>query len=263
MTSSSSLCLLRPLLQRSSKSTTTLVLHRSFSSGGGGTRGSRGHGWFVKYRQGLGGRHLQGEYYDAPSLEEKQEWNDSIFQYGTEQVQVTMELDGETQHTLDVELATTVLPKTCLNFQKLLDDGLYEDSIVHRIEKGVGLCMGDTLHKEGKGGMCHKDLSLIPGGATMETEPLVLYHVPGILTMLSPGIDKVDSRFVILTHQAVQMDGRHVAFARLANKESLELVQDWEESVFTKRGKPTIEMKIVNGGCDGGKDDEEDAPATA
>jgi hypothetical protein len=67
--------------------------------------------------------------------------------------------------------------------------------------------MGDILGREGKGGMCHKDLSLIPGGATMETEPLVLYHVPGILTMLSPGIDKVDSRFLILSHQASSPTG--------------------------------------------------------
>ena len=244
--------LARPLLQ--SRSAT--IVRRTFASGG--ARGSRGHGWFEKYRQGLGGRHLQGEYWDAPSEDEWHEWNDSVFKYGSQHVSLTLEIDGSMQHTLELELATAVLPKTSRNFLLLLEDGSYNDSKVYRIEKGVGLCMGDTLHMDGKAGKCHESMVIIEGGSTMETEPLVLAHVPGIVTMMAPGIDKVDSRFMICTHRAPQLDGRHVAFARLSNEESLKLVQDWEQSVFTKRGRPTIEMKIVRG-----SNEETEAPATA
>jgi cyclophilin family peptidyl-prolyl cis-trans isomerase len=221
---------------------------RSFSSGGGGgTRGSRGHGWFHKYRQGKGGRHLQGEYWDAPSEEYWQEWNDGIFQYGSTHVSLALELDGTAQHTLELELASAVLPNTSENFTRLLHDGEYNESTVYRIEKGVGLCMGDVLGLDGKGGKCHDSVAMEKGGATMKSEPLVLAHIPGVVTMMSPGVDKVDSRFLICTHRAPQLDGRHVAFARLKNEESLKLVQDWQESIFTKRGRPTIEMKIVGG----------------
>lgn len=249
----SACCSLRPLLQR--RIVAVALNTRSFS---GGARGARGHGWYHKYREGLGGRHLQGEYWDAPTLEQWEEWNDSIFAYGSQQVSLTLELDGEVQHTLDVEVASAVLPKTAENFVRLLEDGAYDDSTVYRIEKGVGLCMGDVLGMNGKGGKCHESVALIEGGSMMETEPLVMAHVPGIITMMSPGIDKVDSRFVICTHRAHQLDGKHVAFARLSNEESLKLVQDWEETVFTKRGRPTIEMKVV-----GGASEETDTPATA
>lgn len=250
---------LRPLLRQHS-----LLLNatRSFSSGGGGgTRGSRGHGWFHKYRQGKGGRHLQGEYWDAPSEEYWQEWNDGIFHYGSTHVSLTLELDGNAQHTLELELASAVLPNTSENFTRLLHDGEYNESTVYRIEKGVGLCMGDVLGLDGKGGKCHDSVAVEKGGATMKSEPLVLAHIPGVVTMMSPGVDKVDSRFLICTHRAPQLDGRHVAFARLKNEESLKLVQDWQESIFTKRGRPTIEMKIVGGTINDSTFTEDDTTA--
>jgi cyclophilin family peptidyl-prolyl cis-trans isomerase len=216
---------------------------RAFGTGGG-SRGSRGHGWFHKYRQGLGGRHLQGEYWDAPTVDEWQEWNDSIFAYGSEEVSFSLKLEGEgSLFPLKLELATAILPKTTNNFQLLLHEGRYQNTKVHRIEKGVGLCMGDVLGLDGRGGACHSSLSTT---GIMETEPLVLAHIPGIVTMLSPGVDKVDSRFMIVTNRAPQLDGRHVAFARL-DMDSLRKVQQWEATVFTKRGRPTINMVMAGG----------------
>ena len=41
-----------------------------------GTRGSRGHGWYLKYKAGEGGRHLQGRWnIDAVEMSE---WNDQV-----------------------------------------------------------------------------------------------------------------------------------------------------------------------------------------
>jgi hypothetical protein len=51
-----------------------------------GTRGQRGHGWYVNYRAGKGGRHLQGEYFDRGELEEQTHWNASILQLGSQRV---------------------------------------------------------------------------------------------------------------------------------------------------------------------------------
>ena len=231
------------LLRRSSSRSIQI---RAFGTGGG-TRGSRGHGWFHKYRAGLGGRHLQGDYWDAPTIEEWQRWNDSIFAYGSEEISFSLkvgQLEEEESFPLTLELATAILPKTTSNFSRLLHDGMYENTKVDRIEKGVGFCMGDVLGLDGKGGACHSSLSTM---GIMETEPLVLAHIPGIVTMLSPGVDKVDSRFMILTHHAPQLDGRHVAFARL-DMDSLLKVQEWGATVFTKRGRPTVDMVMVGGG---------------
>ena len=51
-----------------------------------GSRGSRGYGWFYHYRQGQGGRHLQGEYHDRDSLEHCMAWNQSILDLGSQRV---------------------------------------------------------------------------------------------------------------------------------------------------------------------------------
>jgi hypothetical protein len=47
----------------------------------------------------------------------------------------------------------------------------------------------------------------------------------------------------------------------LKNEESLKLVQDWQESIFTKRGRPTIEMKIVGGTINDSTFTEDDTAA--
>jgi cyclophilin family peptidyl-prolyl cis-trans isomerase len=54
-----------------------------------GTRGSSGRGWYVNYRsddETKGGRHLRGEYYDRESIEERQQWNQSILDLGSTRV---------------------------------------------------------------------------------------------------------------------------------------------------------------------------------
>lgn len=69
-------------LQMKSSSTKTATV-RSFATG---SRGSRGYGWFYHYRQGKGGRHLQGEYHDRDSIEECMAWNQSILDLGSQRV---------------------------------------------------------------------------------------------------------------------------------------------------------------------------------
>jgi cyclophilin family peptidyl-prolyl cis-trans isomerase len=63
--------------------------------------------------------------------------------------------------------------------------------------------------------------------------------------MMSPGVHRNDSRFLITTTSAPQLDGRFVAFGRI--KEGMEVVNDIAASIFTKRGRPTVDVKIV--GC--------------
>jgi len=54
---------------------------RRFMGSGGGSRGARGHGWWVNYRAGKGGRHLQGTYSHL-DLESMAEWNDAVLGMG-------------------------------------------------------------------------------------------------------------------------------------------------------------------------------------
>lgn len=227
---------------KTAASSTSHSVHRSF---GTGARGARGLGWYQKYREGRGGRHLQGKYWDR-NVEELQELNQTVFEFGSENHYINLQVgDSDTVHRLEMELASAALPMTTKNFQLLSDDGFYKDTIVHRIEKKVGLCMGDVNGKEGRSGHCHASLG--PFGKLPTTEPLIMSHLAGVVTMVSPGVDKVDSRFILLTEDAPHLDGLFVGFGRLTDK-SLEIIKELESTHFTTRGLPNVEMKILDCG---------------
>jgi cyclophilin family peptidyl-prolyl cis-trans isomerase len=85
----------------------------SSSSGSGssqktGSRGARGHGWYVNYRQGKGGRGLQGEYYDRDSLEEQMEWNAAILQLGSKLVFMDVVMEPKSSNTSSGNMSAAV-----------------------------------------------------------------------------------------------------------------------------------------------------------
>eukprot|EP00560_Eucampia_antarctica_P003735 CAMPEP_0197833574 /NCGR_PEP_ID=MMETSP1437-20131217/19456_1 /TAXON_ID=49252 ORGANISM="Eucampia antarctica, Strain CCMP1452" /NCGR_SAMPLE_ID=MMETSP1437 /ASSEMBLY_ACC=CAM_ASM_001096 /LENGTH=292 /DNA_ID=CAMNT_0043437699 /DNA_START=28 /DNA_END=906 /DNA_ORIENTATION=+ len=253
---------------------------------GTGTRGARGHGWFKKYREGKGGRHLQGRYHYR-NVDELLKINDEVFSMNDDDnnidnnnnsnmVYLDISLDGEESKRVCIELASRALPTTCSNFQKLCQtktnivkhdndddnddddsridgDGCdwgYEYTNVFKIEKSVGLCMGDVAGRGGKGGMCHPSVASAHAKIpyTFPHESHAISHAgPGIVSMLSSGLDKNDSRFIITTNDAPQLDGRYVAFGRV--KEGLDyLINDIAENVYTRRGKPAVDIQIVSCG---------------
>ena len=158
---------------------------------GGGPRGARGHGWYVNYRAGKGGRHLQGDYHDRESLQDCQEWNAAILALGhttvymdvvleprnleytaerLEQQDQALEVDRKSGHVafvppletltgpktrLTMHLATTVMPESTHNFLQLcqLPKYGYKGTKFYRFEKLVGLCGGDVLSNTGKTGL--------------------------------------------------------------------------------------------------------------
>jgi len=228
----------------------------------GGSRGARGHGWFLKYRQGLGGRHLQGKFWDR-DVEYLEEWNDQILELGSTLVYINVKVGGSASgsastdgaepttttttattkdYTLHLQCATAALPETCQNFIQLGLDGYYDNTTFYRMEAQTGLAAGDVQHLQGKGGHCHPDMGIY---GVLKMESMVLRHTQGMVTMLCPGVDRVDSRFFCCTHDAPQLDGYHVPFAKLT-PESMDIVHEWQKTIYTKRGKPTVDMVITN-----------------
>lgn len=235
-----------------------------------GSRGSRGHGWFVKYRSGRGGRHLQGEYFDRESPELCQTWNDAILQLGSQRVymDVVMEprrstvllkskiypippldqLKGE-RHRLTIDLASKVMPETTKNFIDLLCNNAtshgYIGSRLFRVEKKVGLKGGDVLTNTGRAG---KAAFGNPLRLDVEQEPLAMWHIPGTLSMLVPTVGEIDSRFLLVSEPAQHIDGICRAFGRMT-PESLAVVDEWQNTLITAKGIPTaFDLIIVEGG---------------
>lgn len=240
---------------------------RSFGSGGG-SRGARGHGWWVNYRAGKGGRHLQGEYSHL-NVDELKAWNDAVFSLGSQFVYMDIlveplhqdedrdEKDLE-RHRLVVELASEVFPRATENFTKLLqaEKAGFKSSTLHRVEKNVGLMGGNVWKGTGK---CHEDLCMPTSLTSMEqNENMVLSHLPGVVTMLSQRVQEIDSRFLLCSKHAPHLDGKAVAIGRL-DEQSLDQVQQWESTLITQKGRPSIvQLRILDCGLL-----EEDAKASA
>lgn len=259
---------------------TNSMATRSFGSGGG-TRGARGHGWWINYRAGKGGRHLQGEYSHL-NVDDLKAWNDAVLSLGSQFVYMDIQVEPLHQesssssgggagghqstiadnqlekHRLVVELASEVLPRATQNFVNLLQaktDG-FKTSTLHRVEKKVGLLGGNVWRGTGK---CHEDFRLPTSATAMEhKEKLVLSHIPGVITMLSQRVQEIDSRFLLCTHHAPHMDGKALAIGRL-DDESLAKVQEWESTLITQNGHPsTVTLRITDCGIlDGTKVEEE------
>lgn len=229
---------------------------RSFS--GGGTRGSRGRGWWINYRAGKGGRHLQGEYSHL-NMDELRAWNDAVFSLGSQFVYLDVVVeplhkDSERkaealeEHRLVIELASQVFPRATENFVKLLTsetDG-YKSSTLHRVEKTVGLMGGNVWKNTGK---CHEDMRMTTSLTSMaQIENMVLSHIPGTITMLSQRVQEIDSRFLLCCSHAPHLDGKALAIGRL-DDESLEQVKKWESTLITQNGFPTtVQLRIAECG---------------
>jgi len=243
-----------------------------------GTRGARGHGWLKKYRAGLGGRHLQGRWHFR-DVDELNAVNDDVFAMNNSTSKddnlayLDISVGGEESRRVVIELASAALPKTTENFKLLCKEkgssdkedediiGGYESTMVYKIEKTVGLCMGDIVSNDGTGGRCHPKSGTYMQPYSFEDEGHLISHTgPGIVSMMSPGVHRNDSRFLITTTDAPQLDGRFVAFGRV--KEGLDVIEDINTGVFTKRGRPTVEIKIIGCGVlDGNEGGEEQVAA--
>lgn len=207
-------------------------------------KGSRGHGWYVKYRRGDGGRHLQGEHYDT---ERRDELNNKVFSHSSTVKpckKAYLDVGGEVEGRLIVELLNGVMPTTSDNFLALLGErgegkNGYINSDVLRIEKNVGVVFG------GEEWRCHPDFSSPEGTSYFPDETSLLSCQRGVLVMVTSGMDKNESRFMILTNQSPHLDGRCIGFGRVVGGMD---VLDSVSGVFTKRGVPAGELKIVDGG---------------
>lgn len=245
----------RTFLTRHSAIGLPSVCARNLSSDSG-SRGARGHGWWVNYRAGKGGRHLQGEYSHL-NIDELKVWNDAVFSLGSQFVYmdvVTEPLHHDQEkrelekHRLVIELANTTFPRATDNFTKLLEaskDG-YLSSTLHRVEKKVGLMGGNVWRNTGK---CHESLRMPTSLTSMnQTEKMVLSHIPGVLTMLTQRVGEIDSRFLLCSNHAPHLDGKAVAIGRLDGP-SLDQVQKWESSLITQKGHPTsVQLRIADCG---------------
>lgn len=222
---------------------------RSRKKAGGGSRGSRGLGWLTRYREGRGGRHLQGRWFDR-DVNALSNINDVVFSLGSKRAYIDLMVEGQGASTVEsdvskrivLELAEGALPITVQNFVNLLrDEDLgYKGTSVTRVEKKVGICL------QAAGLRCHPSIS---STGVFEDEGFFISHTGqglGIISMMSPGVHKNDSRIVLSVNNSPQLDGKFVAFGRIIEDKD-GVLRDIQQ-VFTKQGIPTQQIKVVSCG---------------
>ena len=211
-----------------------------------GTRGARGHGWYVKYKEGLGGRHLQGPHPNR-NVDHLNAMNQQALDLGSIQMYLELTHDNNSAKTrIDLTCAAYALPKTTKNFELLCEEKTYLNSLVYRFQKDVGFCLGDYIRNTGKAGACHPSVTNMWG--LVDSEPLVMSHTAGTISLITPGVDKGDSRFMLITHDSPHLEGRFVPFGKMT-EESLEALLEIEnKGIYTVRGRPILDMFISDCG---------------
>lgn len=155
-------------------------------------------------------------------------------------------IGGEAIGSIEIGLFGKTVPKTVKNFCELAGktkpEG-YADSIFHRVIKDFMLQGGDFTRGDGTGGVS------IYGNKFADENFKLKHYGSGWLSMANAGKDTNGSQFFITVKKTPWLDGRHVVFGKVLDKESMKVVRKVEANKTDGRDKPLSEVKIASSKC--------------
>lgn len=137
---------------------------------------------------------------------------------------------------IEIDLYADRAPMTVNNFVFLANDGFYDDVIFHRVLDGF-MAQGGDPTGSGRGG---------PGYRwDDEASALRIRHdAPGTLSMANAGPNTNGSQFFITFIPTPHLDGRHAVFGRVADEESLKILNSLQRVDPQRPDPATVPDKI-------------------
>lgn len=138
---------------------------------------------------------------------------------------------------IEIDLFTSDAPITVNNFVFLSRDGFYDDVIFHRVLDGF-MAQGGDPTGTGRGG---------PGYRWDDEDSAlrIRHDAPGTFSMANAGANTNGSQFFITFVATPHLDGRHAVFGRVANDESLKVLNSLAK-VDPQRPNPSITPDKIN-----------------
>ena len=203
---------------------------------------THGRGWFDLYRrEGPGGFRV-----GSPAAAFDFEAAPADVRAARTRCFFDVAVDGAAAGRVEFELLDELLPETCANFRLLCGGdapsgfGYRGASPARRVVKGVGLLGGAVAAP----GASH---SAFAGRRVFDDEGFLVPHAaPGLLTMANHGVDTNGSQFYVTVAAAPHLDGRCVAFGRVAT--GLDVVDKLHKGLYTQRGVPVETVTIADCG---------------
>jgi len=193
-----------------------------------------------------------------PSMADAKKKSKGAMTKVTNKVFFDMEIDGQAAGKITFGLFGETTPRTAENFRALCTGEKgngqsgkplhYKGSKFHRVIPEFMLQGGDFTHGTGTGG------ESIYGGKFDDENSKIKHSTPGLLSMANAGPNTQGSQFFITTVSTPWLDGKHVVYGKVL--EGMDIVKKIE-SLGSRSGKPSSEVRIADSGEIAMEEDEE------
>ncbi len=117
-------------------------------------------------------------------------------------------------------------PKTVKNFITYVEEGFYEDTVIHRLLKGSVLQGGGYVYKNGYKVKASTSAAIEGEFASNGHPENIIGHCPGVISMARASVDSATAGFFLLCDYCKSYDGAYAAFGFMPYQEDIDFIAE-------------------------------------